>query len=204
MMSFNDIRIYLPKYLSEESTGSLFNELSQFPNNIDSRIYSLAAARENAKFLQGDGIKGIPTINLPDNQIRPSNVVIISNSCDIDSDNHRLFTSSVCYCPIYNLEKYRETLRRKLDSSAYPRIDQLIADIRSQRITQIFFLPRGASLEYEGFIFFDRICSFDNASLPHNPINDIRLFSLSNYGFYLFLFKLSIHFTRIRECIDRP
>jgi hypothetical protein len=29
------------------------------------------------------------------------------------------------------------------------------------------------------------------------------LFTLSNFGFYLYLLKLSIHFTRIQEKIDR-
>jgi len=30
-----------------------------------------------------------------------------------------------------------------------------------------------------------------------------RLFTLSDYGFYLFLFKLSLHLTRIREGVSR-
>ena len=203
MISFDDIRIYLPKYLSETASISLFDELSQFPDNIDSRIYSQAVAIENSEVLQGDGLSSLSVVNLPDTRIQAVNAMVISNSCDINPENQRLFSSSICYSPIYALAKYHESLRVRLGRFYYSKIDQLVSEIRSQRITQIFYLPRGGSLEYEGFIFFDRICSCDNSTIPRSGLNDRRLFSLSNYGFYLFLFKLSIHFTRVREGLDR-
>lgn len=34
-------------------------------------------------------------------------------------------------------------------------------------------------------------------------IKQKKIFTLSNYGFYMFLVKLSIHFTRVREGVDR-
>lgn len=52
-------------------------------------------------------------------------------------------------------------------------------------------------------MFFDRINNCDNDAMPRNDLDSRRLYSLSNYGLYLFLFKLSVHLTRIREGVDR-
>jgi hypothetical protein len=203
MIPLEDIKVYLPKYLSEESTTSLFKELSQFPDNIDSRMYSGIAMKENNEILQGDGLIDLLTINLPNPRIEPQKAIVISNSCDIDPNNERLYASSICYCPIINLQKFQNILKSKHSSHNYTRIDQFISEITKQRVSQIFYLPRGEKLDYDGFIFFDKICCCDNAKVKRKDLYNRRLFTLSNYGFYLFLFKLSIHFTRIREVYDR-
>ena len=41
-MTFDDLKIYLPKFLSSESESALFEGLKDFPKNLDSRIYKLA------------------------------------------------------------------------------------------------------------------------------------------------------------------
>ena len=43
----------------------------------------------------------------------------------------------------------------------------------------------------------------DLQSLDVVELTQNRLFTLSDYGFYVFLFKISIHLTRIRENIQR-
>ena len=40
MMSDEEIKKYLPKYLSAESYEQLLNELKSFPENIDSRLFT--------------------------------------------------------------------------------------------------------------------------------------------------------------------
>ena len=40
MTSFEDIKKYLPQYLSDNDAKQLFSALKDFPNNIDSRFYS--------------------------------------------------------------------------------------------------------------------------------------------------------------------
>ena len=40
MTDFEEIKKYLPKYLSEESTKTLFEDLKAFPDNINNRFYS--------------------------------------------------------------------------------------------------------------------------------------------------------------------
>ena len=202
MLSLEEIKIYLPKYLSPESEENLFDQLKQFPENIDDRLYTNYVL-EPQLIYQGDGIEGLLVVNLPDTQIRPARGMILSNTCDVDEHNKRLFPSSLVYAPIFNLEKYQKGLLTSEILKDAGQIEDHIYAIKKQRITQIFYLPKGGALENESIVFLDRVNSCDNSFLSKVEIKDIRLFTLSNYGLYLFIFKLSVHFTRITEGIDR-
>jgi hypothetical protein len=199
MIDLDDIRLYLPKYLSPETEQKLLEDLSDFPSNIDERMYTKL---ESETIFQGDCIKNLLIINLPNTETRETNSIIISNTCDIDVSNKRKFSSNLIYTPLIKLEKYKELL---ICYNIYSEtsIKNHIEDIKKQRITQIFYLPPSAKINEETIVFFDRVCSCDNRYLERSNISEIRLFSLSQYGFYLFLFKLSIHFTRMYEGIDR-
>lgn len=78
-----------------------------------------------------------------------------------------------------------------------------LSDLRKQKITQIFYLPKGGKLFEESFVLFDKINNCENTYLNREKLPQQKIFTLSNYGFYLFLIKISIHFSRIREGIDR-
>ncbi len=201
MIEFDEIKKYLPKYLSESSEHNLFDNLRDFPQNIDTRLYA-SRNLDDKIIYQGDGVEGFLIINLPDRTTKEAKVVILSNTCDIDISNVRLYSSSICYSPILNLDKYVQKLESK-SSASVDRINQFKESVRKQRISQIFFLPKGGKLLSDSFVFFDKINNCDTNSIKRETLKERRLFTLSNYGFYLFLFKLSIHFTRIREEVDR-
>jgi hypothetical protein len=200
MLPLEDIRLYLPKYLSPKSTDNLFEELKQFPENIDKRLYSKVHEYKD-KILQGDGLINLPVINLPESTIKDVPVMVISNSCDNDPENSRFFDSRVCYCPVFKLNKYKNILLESGEKS--DKVDSHISSIRKQRIAQIFYLPSGAGLEEESFVFFSKVVSCDSDIIFQEKKNKNKIFSLSNYGIYLFVFKLSIYFTRLNEGIDR-
>ena len=65
------------------------------------------------------------------------------------------------------------------------------------------YLPRGKRLKYDAIVLLDRLNNCPAEIIRKEMIEKQRLFTLSNYGFYLFLIKISIHFTRIREGVDR-
>jgi hypothetical protein len=199
MIDLDDIKLYLPKYLSPETEQKLLEDLSEFPSNIDERMYTNL---ESEIIFQGDCIKNLLIISLPNTETMKTNSIIISNTCDIDVSNKRKFSSNIIYTPLIKLEKYKELL---ISYNIYSEtsIKNHIEDIKKQRITQIFYLPPSEKINEENIVFFDRVCSCDNRYLKRSNISEIRLFSLSQYGFYLFLFKLSIHFTRMYEGIDR-
>ena len=138
-MNLEDLRVFLPKFLSSESDRELYNSLKSFPDNIDSRFYTNYLEQTDLVY-QGDGLNEMLIINLPDPTIKPAPGIVLSNTCDIDLKNIRNFPSQIVYSPIFKLEKYETALRSESEKSS-AKIDAHISAIRKQEITQIFFLP---------------------------------------------------------------
>jgi hypothetical protein len=200
-MNLEDFKLYLPKFLSVESNKELFDSLKDFPHNIDSRIYTHYLSDSDIIY-QGDGIKDMLFVNLPNPDIKPVPSMILSNTCDIDLANERNFPSQVVYAPIFNLKKYQEALNMN-SKKAKEQIDSHIHSIKNQEITQIFYLPKVEDKIDDSIVFFDRVCNFPNKLISRENIKEKRLFTLSDYGSYLFILKLSIHFTRIQDKVER-
>jgi hypothetical protein len=200
-MKIEDLKIYLPKFLSAESDQELFAGLKDFPNNIDTRLYTNYLLESDIIY-QGDGINDMLVINLPNPEIKPVPSIVLSNTCDIDLINKRNFPSQVVYTPIFNLEKYKNSLYKNSQKTR-EQIDSHIVSLMKQEITQIFYLPKIEGKLDDSIVFFDRVCNFPNKLIDRQNLRSRRLFTLSDYGAYLFLFKLSIHFTRIQDKVDR-
>ena len=201
MNLFDEIKIYLPKFLSDDSDKKLFEGLKKFPDNIDSRLYTNYL--EDAKIVyQGDGLRDMLVVNLPDRTINEAPSIVISNTCDIHLENTRNFSSQVVYAPIFNLEKYRTVLIKK-SSKTDEQINAHIDAIRKQEITQIFYLPPLVGKIDESLVFLDRVYNYPNKLVDRENLKTRRLFTLSDYGAYLFVLKLSIHFTRIQDKVER-
>jgi hypothetical protein len=126
--------------------------------------------------------------------------MLLSNTCDVHPDNKRLFSSALTYAPIFSLDKYLYTLRKEYEEA---RVNAHEKDIREQLITQIFFLPRGGKLDSDCLVFLDRAMSASSGTVDRDKVPEIRLFTLSDFGAWLFALKLSIHFCRMRDRVDR-
>ena len=198
-MNLDDIQIYLPKYLSAESSKELFEGLKDFPNNIDSRLYTNYL--QDPIIYQGDGLKNMLAINLPNVELKNVNGLVLSNTCDTELTNNRPFPSQIVYSPIISLQKYESGLLSIMGSEE--RVHNHVLEVRKQKVTQIFFLPKFDDILEESIIFLDRIFNVENEFVNRSTLDDTRIFSLSDYGNYLFLLKLSIHFTRIQDKVDR-
>lgn len=100
MITEDELKKYLPKYLSEENYKTLLAELKSFPYNIDGRMYT-SMLDKNVIF-QGDGLKKMPIIDLVNIERGVKNVscLILSNTCDMDLSNSRMFPASIMYAPI--------------------------------------------------------------------------------------------------------
>ena len=72
MIPFEDLKIFLPKYLSPDSDENLFKALKEFPKNIDDRLYT-SYHQDDPVVFQGDGFKDFLVINFPDPKIDPYN-----------------------------------------------------------------------------------------------------------------------------------
>lgn len=200
-MDFDKLKIFLPKYLSSESESELFEQLKDFPDNIDQCIYTSYLKDEPLVF-QGDGIKDLLVIQLPKTEIKKVNSIILSNTCDIDQGNLRNFPSQIVYSPLIPFSKYISSINAN-SSKTEQQLDAHFEAIRKQRITQIFFLPKIKDKIEDSIVFLDRLQNIENDYVDRETLPDIRLFTLSDYGIYLFLFKLSLHFTRIQDKVER-
>lgn len=105
------------------------------------------------------------------------------------------------YAPILNLDKYINAL--KSNGISDDRIQNHVKEIKNQSISQILYLPTSILYGYDSIVMFDRAISIPLSKENINNLVRSRLFTLSNYGFYLLLLKLSYHFTRIQEKVDR-
>ena len=65
---------------------------------------------------QGDGLKKMPIIDLVNIERGVKNVscLILSNTCDMDLSNSRMFPASIMYAPIINLTTYISVLQNKV------------------------------------------------------------------------------------------
>lgn len=193
---------FLPKYLSGDSYEELKKELIKFPTNgTKSSIYTGARGFEGF-LLQGDAINDVEYFHSGTGEKQRVPVILFTNTCDMSPENKRLFSSCVMFAPIMKLEKYRDTLLMKgeLEKST---VENHIREIKQQKCTSVIYLPQGSGLDYEGIVFMDRMTSRVITEDLLSQFCKSRIFTLSDFGFYLFLLKISIHFSRIHERIDR-
>ena len=196
----DEIRIYLPKYLSADNYDTLIKELEDFPDNIDQRMYTSIA--DEGLLCQGDVIKDMPYAEIDHLEIGVKNkdCIVLSNTCDIDPNNKRFFNSRIMYAPLIELGKYKKVLLNHGVSEQ--QINGHINSIKEQRVSQILYLPKSQSFD-ESIVFLDKVINIDNRYIDRVTLNDRRLVSLSDYGFYMLLFKISVHFSRLQENVVR-
>jgi hypothetical protein len=83
------------------------------------------------------------------------------------------------------------------------KIKSKIDAIKRQEVTTIFYLPSAAgSLNDDHIVLLDDVHTMPSTAFP-NETAKVKSFTLSNIGFYLLIFKLSIHFCRLRENVVR-
>jgi hypothetical protein len=198
----DDFRVFLPKYLSAESQDKLFEELRSFPENISERFYSTTLTGSMSLY-QGDGLKNLGWYNGGTGKTILAKGLVISNTCDISSENTRLFQPYLTFAPIWDFQKYIGKLKENLGPDECTAIDSHANAIRQQKITQFFYLPSGSAGTGESFARLDILQSIPLTMMGSENIESERIFSLSNYGFYMLVFKLSVHLSRIRDTVDR-
>lgn len=191
----NDVRLFLPKYLSPERQDALWKDLRSFPSNQN--IY--VTRKIDADLLQADGWRGFVAINFDTKEAKTVSGLVLSNSCDVDPANRRPLIPNITFVPLLDFGKYLQLLK---DSGLTAEQLKSVEDTtRRQEVTSLLFLPAVAGVIPESVAPFGDIRSqpLDNFIASGRSL----LFRMSDFGFYLFLFKLSIHFTRMMEAIER-
>jgi len=203
MTTLEEIQNHLPKYLSSSGTTELLKEIDeQFPKIHPTRMYTSIHDSEKTIF-QGDGIRDLLFVHLPSLKIEAFNCMVLSNTCDVDVKNKNIYPHAICYAPIIRLDKYCQALLKSGKWTA-KQIESHAVTIRNQKVTTAFYLPMGSKLKADSMVLMDWLCHCDSKSVPRPEIPNRRIFTLSEIGAYLFMFKLSVHFLRMTDKVLRP
>lgn len=193
---FEQVSLFLPKYLTPSQKQDLYSEMLKFPRTTQ---FYLHRPDLRDQLLQGDGWQGFIAINFHTGQRKAVSGVILSNSCDVSTDNSRSLPVNILFAPLVSLSQYEQLLLANGKTPA--QVDSQFNEIRNQKVTSMFYLPRLTGVIEESIILLDDIHVHplrDFLEVSNEP-----LFQLNQFAFYLFLIKLSIHFCRFQEDIQR-
>ena len=191
------IKEHIPPYLTLGQKQALVSAFERFPN---AKEYYLTGQFAN-EMLQGDCWTNLPLFKFETGEKKRVRGIILSNTCDIAPDNKREIGPNVVFSPILKLSKYADLLKESgVDAG---RINAKIEAIKNQAVTTIFYLPDAVGgLGDEYIVILDNVHTMPAAAIEIGGENS-KGFTLNDLGFYLFIFKLSIHFCRLRENIVR-
>jgi hypothetical protein len=182
-----------PEYLTTIDKQRLQEELRQYQARSD---YYWALPPND--LLQGDGYLGLTyteTVTLEQRKVRG---LLITNSCDMSSANSPSPDTRVLFAPIASMQRLAEVYVSYGWSS--DKVQSTLDAIKKQLVSHFFYLPASGSLA-ESVAVFDDLQSQPLAYFGTS--NGGREFSLNQFGWYMLLIKLSVHFTRMGERLTR-
>jgi hypothetical protein len=191
----DSLQAQIPYYLTQEAKNGLLKALGDFPKKT--QYYTQRYPNE---VLQGDGWAKLELIRFENGQREQIKGVVLSNSCDIDPTNKRDAPPKITFAPVIKLSSYENLLLSK--GMTQKQIDDRFEAIREQRVSTMFYLPKGGELGEEHVALLDDLHTLPFQIFEANTERK-KLFTLSMVGFYVFVFKLSFHFCRFHENIER-
>lgn len=184
----------IPAYLFPDDKVRLWDELRDFPRGVN----YFASQPLAVEFLQGDAWEGFELLDFATGNRKVVRGIILSNTCDISPENSRDVPPNVVFAPIVNLAKYLQLLSD--NGKSKQSTNSFLETLKRQEITSAFYIPSAEGVE-ESIVLFDQLSSH-----PFSHFNSTTrriLFRLGQFGHYLLLIKLSIHFCRFQEKVNR-
>src|SRR5574344_342533 len=155
IMLSDEIKKYLPQYLTAESSRKLFEQLDKFPTDGTKDVVYTSALKADKHLFQGDGRAEAFDVDLPNLEQGRVKAILFSNTCDMNMENSRVNPCRIMYAPLRNFDKYAVAIRTKFPTKA----ENHLKELKSQHITQALFLPKGSGLDRDSIVFFDRAIS---------------------------------------------
>jgi hypothetical protein len=209
MSSFSQYRFdeLLPPYLSSPNKDRLKKGLEQFVGNpLKSKAldYSDFFLSFPPNFLmQSDLFNSIKMVEW-DSEIDDFSsgfipAVLVSSTCDISNNSQSINKKEALFAPLISVSEYCIDLKN--EGYSEDQISSFVNSLHNQEFSNIFYMPKNEKNNQDYLVFFDKISWFptDKLIIHNSSIEELRFISLSNYGFYLFLLKLSYHFCRVPE-----
>ncbi|WP_394550027.1 hypothetical protein [Pantoea sp. SGAir0183] len=201
-LDIEDLKEQIPYYLTQDQQIGLLRALEDFPDKTE---YYLGNYHQDLKdmVLQGDIFQELPVFKFTQGEVAESKGIkgiIISNSCDIAPENTRSRPMKVLFAPLVDFEKWRAYL---LSKGVQPQsVESQLEAIKEQKVTNIIYLPQSTAFP-DSVVFLDDVYQIPSNALAEKIQKSDKLITLSQVGFYIFLFKLSIHFCRFHEKVER-
>lgn len=196
MIDLENLERVIPVYLSDASKIRLATNLANCQDNYH---YFANGWEGPDEPLQGDGWNHFWLVDFEGNKRMVSGIVC-SNSCDIDISNPSMRSRNILFAPVVALSSYEAQLRNERISEA--RIQTHLQAIKRQEKTELFYLPESVHTP-ECVVMLDDIRPQPLNTFLNGGSAKKLLFRLNNFGFYMFLMKLAIHFSRFGEKLDR-
>lgn len=212
-MLFGDqFDIHLPSYLTDPDKDRLKSALNQFKNREDIKDIDYRHFYKHHGyhyFLQADLLREIRVAEWNEEEAQftkeYTKAIILSNSCDINPNNEQKYNGKEClFAPIIDLNTYFELLEEQ-EVYSQEQIGNFKESILKQHISNIFYLPKNSVDQREYIVLFDKVFWFPTQELNSyiENIKETRILSLDQFGYYLFVLKLSYHLCRLPEEQDR-
>lgn len=182
-----DFQRQLPPFLSSAKKQEILDAIKDFPEKFNPYQY----VKDDPFAEQGDIFSEVPFYFYETNQREPKIAMVLSNACDISPENKRYAPVKVITALLLKFDSYSDLIRRHLSSASATSIER---DIKSQKITDMMYLPKGASLKEDYILKFDCLTTIPLKEFLTN--RGERLARLSLFGYYMLLFKLSVYFCR--------
>lgn len=207
----DDFDLILPNYLVNEEKSRLRDALRQFTVDEKGKEINYAdfyKSYGHAYFMQSDLVREIRMSLWNEEgavfEKSYSDAIIISNTCDISFENKHSMNSKQClFAPLIDFNEYINDLV----ASGYEKdkLEQFIQTVKAQLVTNLFYLPLFHKNNKEYVVFLDNVFWFPAIELNSyiDNIQENRITSLSHFGYYLFILKLSYHLCRLPEQCDR-
>jgi hypothetical protein len=194
--TLENIKQFLPAYLTDSERASLLRNITKDYPNLD--YYS---SRDTVDILQGDGWADLEIITFDTMERINVSGLILSNTCDIATENTRQFNKpNIIFAPVTTAQAYELELSNNCSDAK--RVSSHMDAIRAQALTNRFYLPKTTSMPRDYVVLLD-----DIHTIPRDYYlkkNSRKLWvRLSNAGFYVFILKLSMHFCRLTDTVNR-
>lgn len=194
-LSLDVLEQHFPVPWSEQDRKAVREAFQSFP-----KFHAYYTTQHPDKLLQGDGWTEFEVFNPEKMEGKRVKAIVLSNTCDVDPENKRRLPPNIVYVPLIRLSKYTDVLIH--GSVNHNEIKEHIEAIKQQAVTNILYVPSGSVLDEDHIALLDDVHSTKLERFMHSQDRK-KVFTLSQAGFYLFLMKLSIHFCRFGEGVDR-
>jgi len=193
-----DLTTGLPAYLTAADQAAIARSLRDFAQS--QRLAGFYYPTSDPEPLQGDIWAHINVFNYVTGERKRVRALLVSNSCDITAGNERILPAKVTVATVIPMDAYKQLLLQ--NGLSDQRVNDHLKQVRAQAVTNLFYLPECADIGREHIALLSDLHSLPMQAMAEDSPK-LRLASLSQTAFYLLLFKLSVHFCRFLEGVDR-